>query len=305
VKIGVTGGAGFLGRYVVDLLQSINCEIVIISRRSEISTFNGERIRLVKCDIRSNQVKTVVKDLDILIHCAGSVGSKDDMFSLNVEGTKNLLEKAENIGKFIFLSSAGIYRKVQGLIVEDSDFAPGNFYEETKLLADLFVEEFSRRHNLPTITLRPTAVFGEDMTNNALRSLFRLFSHGIFPQVGSGRAWLNYVHVKDVASAVVKSLSYDRCGYEDFIISNDERYQELVSFAKSATQSSAPIITIPKVLCKLMSIPSAVFDNYPVTRSRIEVLTNNSRYDNSKAVANIGWEPSFDLKGFFHDFAVK
>uniref|UniRef100_B8HZC2 dTDP-4-dehydrorhamnose reductase n=1 Tax=Cyanothece sp. (strain PCC 7425 / ATCC 29141) TaxID=395961 RepID=B8HZC2_CYAP4 len=101
-KILVTGGTGFLGSQVVDRLQSANCNVQALS--------HSDRPGTVQADLLTGEgLKQAVAGIDTIIHCASSPTNPRQV---DVEGTKRLLQAAEQVGvsHIVYISIVGVDR---------------------------------------------------------------------------------------------------------------------------------------------------------------------------------------------------
>jgi len=109
----ITGGSGFLGINLIRFLLEKGHSITNI----DIVDFNYpeyNQIKMIKGDIRDKEiVSQAMKDVDIVIHCAAALPlySKKDIFSTDVDGTRNILETAlkNNVKRVIQISSTAVY----------------------------------------------------------------------------------------------------------------------------------------------------------------------------------------------------
>jgi len=156
-KILITGGAGRLGGYVIKRLNKHNLTIVVLNDKEEKKNKDYNTIRL---DLTNNtQMKSYRFDYDIVIHLAGSVDytlQYEQLYKINVLGTRNLINNTMNVPMFIHTSSTSIYGKsVDNPVKElnrinlDSDYAKTKFLSEKKVL-------FRIREDNQTIILRPS-----------------------------------------------------------------------------------------------------------------------------------------------------
>ena len=124
MKYLVTGGCGFIGSHLVDLLENEkNSEIIVLDnlvsgKKSNIN-FKSKKIRFYNLDISkfSNNLVNKFKDVNIVFHLAGladivpSINKPEKYFDTNVKGTLNILKccQIHNIKKIIYAASASCY----------------------------------------------------------------------------------------------------------------------------------------------------------------------------------------------------
>ena len=216
LKILVTGGAGFIGRYLVDFLQNQH-EITIYdnlsnSTKESIIPLIEKGVYFVQGDILeyNNLVKSCV-GFDLVIHLAAksdvaeSVINPEITNEVNVIGTENILKCcAENkIKKLIFASSAAVYGDCNLVISETTNKNPMSPYGKSKLLAEQEIENFSKDYDLDAISLRLFNVYGsEDNQLGVISKFIKNISNGK-PIVinGDGKQTRDFVSINDVIEA--------------------------------------------------------------------------------------------------------
>lgn len=219
----VTGGAGYIGSYVTQLLLEAGYKVRVFDK----FVFGQEIIS----DLSKNpNLEIVVGDMsDILkpaeafqgvqavIHLAGLVGDPacaiDPEFTthVNVVSTRIIkeLSKSFKIKRFIFASSCSVYGVSDEIITEDGKLNPVSLYAKTKI--DTEKELLHDRNHIfhPTI-LRFATVYGHsrrprfDLVTNFFTA--QAYNDGVITVKGSDQ-WRPLVHVKDIARAVVKTIS--------------------------------------------------------------------------------------------------
>lgn len=154
MKVALTGGRGFVGRYVLKALESAGHEVLALSREA----MEGPWVR----GSLESPPAELFAGVDVLIHCAGEIVDPRFFLSTNFEGTKSLYEASckAGVSKFIHLSSVGVYGPISNAVVsEESPLNPVGEYENSKAKADEWL--LGREENI--IILRPSIVFGQDI----------------------------------------------------------------------------------------------------------------------------------------------
>lgn len=168
MKIGITGGSGFIGRYVASELVSQDCELVLLSRhanRNHAEGAHGQHASFVDSDLSDQSVlETAFAGCDVVIHCAGinrEIGGQT-YEKVHVAGTRGVVSAARNSGvKKIVLMSFLRARP-----------SCGSPYHESKWEA----EEIVRRSGLDYTILKSGMVYGrgDHMLDHLSRSLHTL-----------------------------------------------------------------------------------------------------------------------------------
>jgi UDP-glucose 4-epimerase len=291
MKVLVSGGAGFIGSHVVDLLiQSGHEPLVVDNLLSGKKEFVPPKVRFINVDVSSPQIEAVfaVEKPDVVIHLAAqvdvaySIKNPAEDANQNILGTIRVLECCHkyNVKKFIFSSSCAVYgEKDDYSIKETFSIQPQSFYGISKYTSEMYIQTFSQLFQLPYTILRYANVYGPRQSSKGeggvISIFFRKVLNGEEPYIfGDGEQTRDFVYVKDVASANV--LSIDKGTNEIFNIGTNSKtsINELFQKIKSLTASNISPIPMPE-------------RNGDIRYSRL---------DNTKAVNLLDWMPAYDLQ---------
>jgi nucleoside-diphosphate-sugar epimerase len=242
LKILITGGSGFLGVNLVrHLLQQDYRDIVVL----DIAEFNYPDVAslttFVKGDIRDREkVFDATKGVDIAIHAAAALPlyKKNEIFTTDVDGTRNLLDAAHqcHVERFIHISSSAVY----GIpdhhpLCEDDKLDGVGPYGKAKIKAEEVCSEY-RRKGMCVPILRPKSFVGpERLGVFALLYDWAKDGHG-FPLIGNGRNRYQLLDVEDLCEAIFLCMKLEK-----------ERVNE--SFAQLAWSSVCVTSSLPRLLC--------------------------------------------------------
>ncbi len=226
-KILVTGGAGFIGSWTVELLVREGYRVVVLDNFSTGSLGNLarvlDRIKVVKGDIRNHVLlDEIIKryEIDSIIHLAALVSVEEatrnpgEAVRINVNGTHNVLETARkhDLERIVYASSAAVYGDPKYLpIDEDHPLNPKNIYGATKLGGEALVNAYHDNYGLSTISLRYFNVYGPRMRSGPYAGVIMSFIQRILqgkPPViyGDGHQTRDFIYVEDVAAANLLAL---------------------------------------------------------------------------------------------------
>lgn len=250
----VIGGCGFLGHHIVSqLLAPSTSSVSVLDLRTTSNRLEGATY--YDADITSpTAVREVLQKAkpQIIIHTASPVANagynatqKALYYKVNVEGTRNLLEQAGEVGgvkAFVYTSSASVvHDTVSDLVNADERWpvlrAPlqKEYYAETKAMAEELVLQANRKSgDMLTIALRPAGIFGEGDTQMMPPMLGALERGQTNFQLGENDNLFDFTYVGNVAYAHVlaavalmethalttQPLDHERVDGEAFFITN-------------------------------------------------------------------------------------
>lgn len=170
--------------------------------------------------------------------------------NVNVVGTQNVLECALEAGlsKVVHVSTVAIYGKPSTLpFSEESIPGPVRFseYAQTKYEGDLIAWELFKKKKLPLVMIFPAAVLGRGDISMAGQSINRLI-HKKLPARVFKKQVITYVHVNDVAEAILKAAEKpDNIG-EKYIVGNDRlSFDEFYNLVSELSGVSNPLLVMP------------------------------------------------------------
>lgn len=223
MKCLVTGGAGFIGSHLVDLLLAQGHGVLAIDnlcggwkanlREAEKSS----SFRFVQADIRDKKaIQEHFAGIDWVFHLAAladivpSIEKPRDYFETNVDGTFNVLEASfqAQVKRFLYAASSSCYGiPKQYPTPEESPPSPQYPYALTKYLGEQLVLHWAQVYKLPALSLRLFNVFGpRSRTTGVYGAVFGVFLaqklHGKpYTVVGDGKQTRDFTYVEDVANA--------------------------------------------------------------------------------------------------------
>ncbi len=223
MKAIVTGGAGFIGSHISELLLKMGHKVLAIDnlscgRLSNINHLESNKNFLFKeLDILDiEELKKCFANVDWVFHLAGladivpSIEKPKDYYDVNVTGTFNVLEcsRKTNVKRFVYAASSSCYGiPDQFPTPETSTIKPEYPYALTKYLGEELVGHWNRLYKLPTISLRLFNVFGpRSRTSGTYGAVFGVFLaqkyHKMpYTVVGDGSQTRDFTFITDVAEA--------------------------------------------------------------------------------------------------------
>jgi UDP-glucose 4-epimerase len=227
MKTLITGGAGFIGSHLADLLIKSGHGVVVIDNLSNGRLDNIEHLlsnnnfSFHKLDITNiEDIKSIFNGVDWVFHLAGmadivpSIESPKEYYDCNVTGTFNVLEASRNarVKKTVYAASSSSYGIPDSYpTVEGADIRPQYPYALTKYMGEELVMHWSQTYNMPAISLRLFNVYGpRSRTTGAYGAVFGVFlsqkSHNKpYTVVGDGTQTRDFTYVTDVALAFLRA----------------------------------------------------------------------------------------------------
>jgi nucleoside-diphosphate-sugar epimerase len=305
-KYYITGGAGCLGinltRYLLDEGH------VVVSFDIEASYDYPERddgrVSVVVGDIRDFEaLKRSMAGCDVVVHCAAALPlySREDIFSTDVDGTRNVLRAAFELGirRVVMISSTAVY----GIpdhhpLLEDDPLVGVGPYGVAKIDAEKVCLEF-REKGLCVPIIRPKSFIGPERLG-----VFALFYDWAkdgrgFPMIGNGKNRYQFLDVHDlcVATYLCAMLSEDvvndtyNIGAEEFTTMRED-YQAVLDYAgfgkKVKGFPAAPMIWTLRFL-ELLRLS-------PLYKWVYETASKDSFVSIDKAKEKLGFRPIYSNK---------
>ena len=232
----ITGGAGYIGSHIAEILLKKNKKIFLIDNLSTgHRKLINKKAKFFKLDIHNKKkVKKIIEKykIDSIIHLAAHLiigeGQKKPKkyFKNNVLGTQKLLEacKKTTVKNFIFSSTAAIYREGQYKVSENSLIKPKSVYGKTKIKAENLIKSFAKNNKINYGILRYFNIAGSSpsgkigLINKKSDHLFKNFSieitkrkpklkiYGINYKTKDGSCIRDFIHVSDIAEIHYKVL---------------------------------------------------------------------------------------------------
>ncbi len=230
MKILITGGAGFIGSHVSDLLIENNYEICVIDNLSTGKLENiNPKAKFHKCDVRDGKLFNIIEEEkpQVIIHNAAqlsvrnSVDDPENDASINIIGGLNLLEacKRLKIKKIIFASSGGVvYGEQQHFPADESHPSrPICPYGVAKLSFEKYLFYYNYTFGIKYVALRYANIYGPRQDPFGEAGVVAIFSKKLLssgqPIInGDGYQTRDYVFVKDVAMANLLAIQSDIVG---------------------------------------------------------------------------------------------
>jgi UDP-glucose 4-epimerase len=296
MKILVTGGAGFIGRWVVKKLLYEGHFVQVLDDLSNGSLENlaefseNPQLKITIGDIKDKKILSHIfqTPFDGVIHLAAnivvqeSIDNPRKVFENDVIGTFNILEEAKKINsRFAFMSTCMVYdtASTAGAISETHPTKAASPYAGAKLSGENIVQSYYHAYALPTVILRPFNTYGpyqKSTGEGGVISIFiqRYLNGETLNIYGDGMQTRDLMYVEDCAEFVVRAAMSDKCTGE---------------IVNAGSGNDVTINDLATMICEDGSRIKHVQHIHPQSEIRKLVC------DWSKAKHLLGWEPKVSL----------
>ena len=309
MRVVVTGGAGFIGRAIVERLASRGDNIVALVRDPRRAKHIERAIvELVPSDLANqSELASAMTGANAVIHGAGSykigipLSERPAMRDANVGATKRVLDAAIAAGvpRIVYVSTNNVFGDTHGQVVDETyrrNLAEGflSFYDETKFRAH---EEAELRiaNAAPIVIVQPGQTYGphdHSLASGQLESAH----HGTLRYIAFPATGLAWVHVHDLADGILAALDRGRVG-EAYSIGGDVlRMAEALAIAAKVGGRRPPALRVPIGLLKLMAPMNdrlGGLPGFPPNLAETIRASGNVTYwaNHDKATRELGFDP--------------
>ena len=214
-KVLVTGGAGFIGTELVQQLHNKGYEITILDKQEK--PIGLDHVKYIQGDLQSAaRCVMACAGQDYVIHLAAkaripeSFINPDAYFDANVTGTRNILTAASAVGirKFVYAGSSSVYGNNVAPNKPTHKPDPLNYYAMSKLFGEHLCKQYKIMFDLNYNIMRFFTVYSENQPTSLMFGKFaELVKDGKPVTIhGDGEMRRDYIHVSDVASALIASI---------------------------------------------------------------------------------------------------
>jgi len=284
----VTGGAGFLGRFVVDRLRQENIEVLSCDI---VAPQEGKRLDVTStADVDALLASTRP---ELVVHLAAATGSSGkgggaesmknpfDYLRANIMGTLNIFEscRRNRVAKVIYMSSFSPYGATGRALTEDTPLNPSNPYGASKACAETIAKCYALNYGIKTIVFRAPLLCGEGQRElNALREFAMSVRRGEpIAILGEGKHVREWVHPSDAADAFARAIPYFErmeTNFETFVLGNSPvSMKDLANLVIKATGKNVRVERRESTM--------QVFDQFT---------------DTSKVRRALGWQPRISVE---------
>tara|TARA_B110001452_G_scaffold197243_1_gene167195 strand:+ start:29 stop:1042 length:1014 start_codon:yes stop_codon:yes gene_type:complete len=234
-KIIVTGGLGFIGSNLIDLLLKKNFFVINIdkatysSNQYNVKEFkNSKKYKFIKLDIKNKKFENIlfrykphgIFNLAAETHVDRSIDNPESFIQSNIVGVYNLLESFKNFSiknksRLIHISTDEVYGDIlTGRSHEKYPYRPSSPYAASKAASDHLVSSYVRTYDLPAIVTNCSNNYGPKQHPEKLipKLIYNILNNKPLPIYGKGTNSREWIYVKDHCEALIKVFSKGKIG---------------------------------------------------------------------------------------------
>lgn len=318
MKAFITGGAGFIGRRVVEKLVRRGYDVTaLVHSQSSAAVIQALGALPVWGDVsaRASMIHAMTGS-DIVFHLAGryKIGDPDreKTARTNIDGTRNVLELAFQleIPRIIYTSTIAVYGNTLGLSPTETYSPPsGSFateYDRSKYIARYEIALPLIDRGAPIIILMPGVTYGPG-DPSLVGSMMRAYYRGWFPVIPGPELTLTYAHVDDIAEGHLLAAEHGQLGESYHLTGPALTLGEAVKLWSKIVGRRQPLFSIPAaVLTPLAPAVRVVEKLFPlpdlISSETISILEYTYTADSGKARRDLGWTVRDPVHGFIQTF---
>jgi len=303
-KIIVTGGLGFIGSNLIEILLNKNYFVINLDKVTYSSNFyntkeysKNKNYKFIKLDIGSKNLKKIlfkhkpvcIFNLAAETHVDRSIDKPDDFIKSNIVGVYNLLESfkefsRKNKTRLVHISTDEVYGDIlKGRSSEKYAYKPSSPYAASKAASDHLVYSYIRTYNIPAIVTNCSNNYGPKQHPEKLipKLIYNIINNLPLPIYGKGTNSREWIYVKDHCEALIKVFLKGKIG-EFYNIGSNKNLNNLEVTNKLLNRSK-----------KLFKIGNKVKINFVKDRPGHDV-----RYalNSDKIKSKLNWRPKTNFE---------
>lgn len=284
----ITGGYGFIGSVVAKKIYEQGATIIIVDNCSTGNKRAAPFAHIAyEMNVEDALCETIFKQhkIDLIIHCAAQTSVMksmndpiQDSYS-NVFGVLRMLMWAQkyNVEHFVFTSSAAVYGDQLTMpITEEQQLNPLSVYGLNKQIGEMYCERWAKFHNISTLILRFSNVYGPKTNKNEAiipQIVDSITNHKILTIYGDGEQTRDFIYVDDIANAIIVGV--------------EKRLNGIFNISTNEQHSVNTLIEIVRNLGYKLEV------NY-VKKKENDI--QQSLLSNDKIVQAVQWQPTIFIK---------
>lgn len=308
-QVAVTGATGFVGTNLVRGLLDRGWTVKGLARSVPKTGDLPAAVEVTIGDINDRSaLDRLAQGCETFVHLVSNFrtasGPPESYRRINVEGTKTALAAARSAGvkRFIYCSTIGVFGHVKnGPADENSPYAPGDLYQETKLESEEYLRAEMGKDAMEIVILRPCSIYGPG--DLRMLKMFRMLAKRRFMLAGPCRENFHAVYIDDLVNGFIAAIETPGISGESFIVGGADYMplDDYVATAAAAVDAPPPWLRIPyaplmaaAAVCEAICVPLRI--EPPLHRRRVRFYKNNRAFKIDKARRVLGYEPLVSLQ---------
>lgn len=307
----VTGGTGFTGTVLLQQLAATGCTIRAIARKtSKRESLSHIPIEWIEGNIYDSEtIEAASESVNYVINLAAAYREakiQDHVYhDVHVKGTQLLARaclKNQNFKRFLHVSTVGVHGHIDTPPAnENTDYNPGDIYQETKTIAEKWLIDFSNAEKLPITIVRPAAIYGPG--DHRLLKIFKFGKLPIAPLIGYTQGLYHLIHVDDLCRFILLAASETETLGQIYICGNAEAtsIKEIIETTAERLGRKPRFLRLPawpffllgdicEKICKPLGIEP------PIYRRRVAFFTKDRSFNTEKMRSIKNFSYKFDNK---------
>lgn len=287
-KLLFTGGTGFLGKNTRPILD----------RMYEVTTCGISTDDMLKVNL-AKEIPSLDQHYDIVLHACGkahvipkSDAEKQAFFDVNYQGTVNLCSALENVGvpkALIFISTVAVYGCEFGeLITEDHPLNGDTPYAKSKIMAEEYLTNWCKKHNVVLGILRPSLLAGKSAPGN-LGDMVNGISKGFYMNIAGGKVVKSILMAEDIA--LLLPLVAKSGGIYNVCDTRQPSFGQISEVIAKQLGKRKPFNIPYWVAWCMAKVGDCIGTKAPINSYKLEKMTRNLTFSNDKARKELNWEP--------------
>lgn len=294
-KLLFTGASGFLGYNIRPILEK-NYDVHSIGLTDD----DDIKINMAK------EVPPINTHYDVVLHAAGKAhvvpkteAEKQVFFDVNYQGTVNLCKALENAGTpkaLVFISTVAVYGREFGeLITEEHPLDGDSPYAKSKIMAEEYLTEWCKEHNVVLGILRPSLLAGRKAPGN-LGAMVNGIKKGFYMNIAGGKVQKSILMAEDIAHLL--PLLEEKGGIYNVCDTHQPSFGE-ISMSVAHQLGKGKPLNIPYWMAWCMArVGDLLGPKAPINSYKLEKMTKSLTFSNEKARRELGWEPLDVLENY-------
>jgi nucleoside-diphosphate-sugar epimerase len=318
-RVLVTGGSGFIGRYLVDALVQRGADVTILSRYPSPA---GMKCKTVVGDLtRPETLDDVCRGFGVVFHLAGDAHAVDRVDDDNerlgwrttVEGSSALVDQSIRAGvsRFVYFSSVKAMGEGGKVCLDETTVnSPVTSYGKAKREAEKIVLDACQR-GLASTVLRLPMVYGPGCKGNLPR-MIQAIARGLFPPLPEMGNKRSMVDVRDVVEAALLAADNPDATGKIYVVTDGQAYttRQMYEWICAEVGRPVPRWTIP---ISLLRFAACAGDMIGRLRGRrffldtvaLEKLTSSAWYSSDKISRELNYRPAHTLMSSIHEIVAE